>query len=66
MKLEIKPGDLFRRIENNSSLNFLNEIGIIISVYETRMWRHSYLALINNRIQQVVVSRHAGYNIEIL
>lgn len=61
-----KIGDLFKRVENNNSLHFLDEIGIIISVYETRMWRYSYLALINNRIQQVVVSRHAGYTIEIL
>ena len=61
-----KIGDLFRRIENNSSLNFLDEIGIIISVYETRMWRYSYLALINNNIRQIVISRHAGYTIEIL
>ena len=61
-----KIGDLFRRIENNSSLNFLNEIGIIISVYESGLWKYSYLALINNRIQQVVVSSHAGYTIEIL
>ena len=61
-----KIGDLFRRIENNSSLNFLDEIGIIISVYETKMWRYSYLALINNSIRQIVISRHAGYKIEIL
>ena len=66
MDTKPKIGDLFRRIENNSSLNFLDEIGIIISVHETRMWRHSYLALINKRIQQVVVSSHAGYTIEIL
>ena len=66
LKGKLKPGDLFKRIENNSSLLFLNEIGIIISVYETRMWRYSYLALINNKIQQIVVSRHAGYTIEIL
>ena len=59
-------GDLFKRIENNSSLNFLNEIGIIISVYETKMWRYSYLALINNRIQQIVISSHAGYTVELL
>lgn len=59
-------GDLFKRVENNSSLNFLNEIGIILSVYETKMWRYAYLALINNQIRQVVVSRHAGYTIEIL
>lgn len=66
MDTKPKIGDLFRRIENNSSLNFLNEIGIIISVYESGLWKYSYLALINNRIQQVVVSSHAGYTIEIL
>ena len=66
MDTKPKIGDLFRRIENNSSLNFLNEIGIIISVYESGLWKYSYLALINNRIQQVVVSSHAGYTIKIL
>ena len=66
MDTKPKIGDLFRRIENNSSLNFLNEIGIIISVYESGLWKYSYLALISNRIQQVVVSSHAGYTIEIL
>lgn len=59
-------GDLIRRIENNSSLNFLDEIGIIISIHETKMWRYSYLALMNNQIRQIVISRHAGYKIEIL
>ena len=59
-------GDLIKRVENNSSLNFLDEIGIIISVHETKMWRYSYLALINNQIRQIVISRHAGYKIEIL
>ena len=66
MDTKPKIGDLFRRVENNSSLNFLDEIGIIISVYESGLWKYSYLALINNRIQQVVVSSHAGYTIEIL
>ena len=66
MKGKLKPGDLFKRVENNNSLFFLNEIGIVISEYETNMWKYSYLALINNRIQQIVISRHAGYKIELL
>lgn len=66
LKGKLKPGDLFKRIENNNSLFFLDEIGVIISEYETNMWKYSYLALINNRIQQIVISSHAGYKIELL
>ena len=66
VKGKLKPGDLFKRVENNSSLFFLDEIGIIISEYETNMWKYSYLALINNRVQQIVVSEHSGYKIELI
>tara|TARA_Y100000592_G_C5230743_1_gene203744 strand:+ start:84 stop:320 length:237 start_codon:yes stop_codon:yes gene_type:complete len=66
IKGKLNPGDLFKRIENNSSLFFLDEIGIIISEYKTNMWKYSYIALINNRIQQIVVSKHAGYKIELI
>ncbi len=65
MKRKLKPGDLIKRI--NSNLYFdLDEIGIVISVYKTDMWRYSYLALINNRVQQIVLSRHSRYKIKIL
>tara|TARA_Y100001937_G_C6943040_1_gene251229 strand:+ start:139 stop:375 length:237 start_codon:yes stop_codon:yes gene_type:complete len=66
IKGKLNSGDLFKRIENNSSLFFLYEIGIIISEYKTNMWKYSYIALINNRIQQIVVSKHAGYKIELI